>query len=150
MFFEPVGPGRTSVWAGGYGWTGGEASHLGVVASVDGVEVEVDTTLSDARTDRSARKRLMLDLLFHHILGEHPQIELPMSIEVVPDDRTISVAGRDLLFSGMRIATSERWAGEVEHDGVVIRAVTGKGAPSFSLEPSRDWRSMAEFPPGPS
>lgn len=89
----------------------------------------------------------MLDLLFNYILGECSEIELPMSIDVVADDRVISVAGQELLFSGMRIANSGRWAGEVEHDGLVIRAVTSTPAPAFSIEPCRDWKSMAEFPP---
>ena len=147
MFFEPVGPGRTAVWAGGFGWDRDEPSHLAVLASVDGVEVEVDTTLSSPRTNRYSRNRLMLDLLFNYILGECAEVELPMSIEVVADDRMISVAGHDQLFSGMRTAPSGRWAGEVEHDDVVIRAVTPTHAPAFSIEPCRDWRSMAEFPP---
>ena len=150
MFFEPVGPGRTSVWAGGFGWDRDEPSHLAVLASVDGVEVEVDTTLSSPRSNRDSRNRLMLDLLFDYILGECTDLELPMSIEVVADDRMLSVAGQDLRFSGMRIATAGRWAGEVEHDGLVIRAVTLTPAPAFSIEPCRDWRSMAEFPPGAS
>jgi hypothetical protein len=62
----------------------------------------------------------------------------------------ISVAGRDRLFSGARISGSGRWAGEVAHDSVVIRAVTSTAAPAFSIEPCRSWTSMAEFPPAAS
>jgi len=146
-FFEPVGPGRTSVWAGGFGWDRDEPSHLEVLASIDGVEIQVDTTLSSPRSHRDSRKRLVLDLLFNYVLHDGAELVLPMSIEVVADDRVISVAGQDLLFSGMRIATCERWTGEVEHDGVVIRAVTSTYAPAFSIEVCSDWRSMADFPP---
>lgn len=90
---------------------------------------------------------MVLDLLFHYILGEGSELELPMSIEVVADDRMISVAGQDLLFSGVRIEGFGRWAGEVEHDSLVIRAVTSTHAPAFSIEPCLNWRSMAEYPP---
>jgi hypothetical protein len=90
---------------------------------------------------------MVLDLLLHYVMSEGGEIELPMSIEVAADDRTISVAGQNVLFSGVRIEGSGRWAGQAEHDSVVIRVVTPADAPPFSIEPCTDWRSMAEFPP---
>lgn len=149
-FFEPVSPGRSSVWAGGFGFEGRDVtSRLGVVACVDDVEVQVDTSRPGPRLPPDVRVRMMVhDLLFRHILGGDTDFELPMSIEVVADDRVIAVAGQDLLFTGARVAGSGRWAGEVERGDLVIRAVTPEVAPAFSIEPCRDWRSMAEFPPG--
>jgi hypothetical protein len=148
-FFEPVSPGRSSVWAGGFGFEGRDAtSHLGVVATIDEVEVQVDTSRARPRVPRDARIRMMVhDLLFRHVLGGNSDFGLPMTIEVVADDRMIAVAGHDLLFTGARVAGSGKWAGEVERGEVVIRAVTPEVSPAFSIEPCRDWRSMAEFPP---
>lgn len=146
-FFEPVAPGRTSLWSGGFGWGSDEPTHLGVHALIDGVEVAVDTTLPTPRSNRDSRRRLMvIDLLFNSVFSEDSELALPMSIEVVVDDRMIAVAGRDLLFSGVRVEGSERWSGEVEHDGVVIR-ITSADAPAFSIEPCRNWRSISESPP---
>ena len=148
-FFEPVSPGRTAVWAGGFGFDGRDTtSHVGIVASIDDVEVRVDTSRSGPRSPRDARVRMMVhDLLFHRLWEGCSELELPLSIEVVADDRVIAVAGHDLLFAGARVAGSGRWAGEAEHGDLVIRAVTPEHAPAFSIEPCRDWRSMAELPP---
>jgi hypothetical protein len=148
-FFEPVSPGRTSVWAGGFGCEGRDAtSHLGVVASIDGVEVQVDTTRPGPRVTRDARVRAMVhDLVFHHVWDSWSDLELPLTIEVVADDRMIAVAGLGVLFSGVRVPGSGRWTGEVEHGDAVIRAVTPERAPAFAIEPCRDWSGMAELPP---
>jgi hypothetical protein len=72
---------------------------------------------------------------------------LPMSIDVVADDRTIPVAGHDIQFSGVRVAGSRRWSGTVEHAGVVIKVVTPVDAPVFSIQPCRNWALMPEMPP---
>jgi hypothetical protein len=147
-FFEPVGPRRAAVWAGGFGWGREGPTHLAILASIDGVEVEVATRASDRRSTDDQRMRLLTnDLLLHHVWDERSALELPMTIEVIADDRAIPVAGQDRLLSGVRIAGSGRWAGEVSHDSVVIRAVTSTYASAFSIEPCRDWTSMAEFPP---
>ena len=146
-FFEPVAPGCTSLWSGGLGWASEAPTHLGVQALIDGVEVPVDTTLPTPRSSRDSCRRLtVIDLLFNSVSGEDSELVLPMSIEVVADDRMIAVAGRDLLFSGVRVEGSERWSGEVEHDGVVIRT-TSADVPAFSIEPCRNWRSISELPP---
>jgi hypothetical protein len=90
---------------------------------------------------------MVIDLLFHVALDENSDLELPMSIAVVADDRTISVAGQDLQFSGVRVEGRRRWAGEAEHGSVVIRAITSTDAPAFSIEPCCDGMSLSEFPP---
>jgi hypothetical protein len=82
-FFEPVGPGRTAVWAGGFGWGSDGPSHLAVLASIDGVEVEVATRASDRRSVEDRRMRLLTnDLLLHYVWDERSALELPMTIEV--------------------------------------------------------------------
>jgi hypothetical protein len=90
---------------------------------------------------------MVIDLLFQFVLDEDTPLELPVSINVVRGDRTIPVAGRDLPFSGVRVQGDRRWAGEVEHEGVVIRVVAPTDAPGFSIEPCRNWTAMSESRP---
>jgi hypothetical protein len=147
-FFEPVAPGRTRLWAGGFGWNRDEAASLELLALIDGTEVSVETRTPNPRTTRDLSTRLMVgEQLWHAILGEDSQVNLPMSIDVVADDRTIPVAGHDIQFSGVRVAGSRRWSGTVEHAGVVIKVVTPVDAPVFSIQPCRNWALMPEMPP---
>jgi hypothetical protein len=90
---------------------------------------------------------MVADLVFHFIMHRDSESELPISIEVIADDRTIPVAGHDLRFSGVQLNGDMRWAGEVEHESTVIKVVTSADMPMFSIEPCRDWSSLSEIPP---
>ena len=95
---------------------------LGVHARIDGAEVAVSTSFPLERSSPESRTRLLLiDLLFQFVLNDDTDLELPVSILVVRDDRPIPVAGQDVRFSGVRVQGDARWAGEAEHDGIVIR-----------------------------
>ena len=121
---------------------------LGVHARIDGAEVAVSTSFPLERSSPESRTRLLLiDLLFQFVLNDDTDLELPVSILVVRDDRPIPVAGQDVRFSGVRVQGDARWAGEAEHDGIVIRVTAPADAPMFSIEPCRNWSSMPEFPP---
>src|SRR5688500_18955705 len=103
-FFEPVSSRRTHLWAGGFG--GGESGPvmLGVHARIAGAEVAVATSLAvEGASSESRTQLLLIDLLFQFVMADDTDLELPVSITAVSDDRTISVAGRDVRFRGVRV-----------------------------------------------
>ena len=139
-----MGAGRTHIWAGGFGWSANEPNHVGIHALIDGVEVGVDTSVPNPRSSADVRRRLsVIDLVHNYVLNGIPRLLPPVSITVLPDDRTIPVAGRDLVFSGKRIDGDSGWIGEVERDGSVIRVSVRTGMPELALEPCRGWRAMS-------
>jgi hypothetical protein len=147
-FFEPVSSDRTHLWAGGFGWGTDEPQHLGIQALVSGAEIGVETSIPIGRdTEDSRTRRLAVDLLFHFLLDDDEALNLPLVIKLVPEVRAIAVAGRKRQFSGVRVEGSKRWAGEADHDGVVIRVVAPTDALGFALESCRDWAAMSEMPP---
>ena len=61
----------------------------------------MDTSVPNPRSSADVRRRLsVIDLVHNYVLNGIPRLLPPVSITVLPDDRTIPVAGRDLVFSG--------------------------------------------------
>lgn len=151
-FYEPVAPGRRHRWAGGFG-CGRDTetpTALEVLADVDGVKVSVDTRLQDRRLPHQPRDvglgPMALDLLTSLLL-DGTDLQLPMSINLVADDRTIVVDGQETPFAGVRIEGSPRWLGETDLADVIVRVTLFGDLPALSLVPCRDWHSLPELPP---
>jgi len=147
-FFEPTGPGRTHVWAGGHGGGPHEPSNIGILALIDGLEVRVETSIPNPRLDADLSRRLIVvDVMHSYVFSGRGEITPPVSITVLPDDRTIALAGRSQVFSGVRIDGDDRWIGEAERDGLLVRVTVPTGMPDFAIEPCHDWAAMPPYPP---
>lgn len=140
--YEPIG--SSERWAGGFGSAG---DHLEVVALVDGVEVSVDTSLPARPSPDGVRDRNAIsELLWRHTLEGHGELELPYSVRVISDDRTVMVGQTAYTAHGMRVDGSSRWVGSIRlHDVTVRIRTTSLVAPS--LRPCVDSTSLSEFPP---
>jgi hypothetical protein len=132
-----------SVWAGGFA---GDGSHLGVISTVDGVEVSVDTAgLDERHTEHTMLTAAMHDLWFHRSvsLGE---IELPLVVEFLADDREHTVDDVARTFRGVRIEGDPRWIGFCDLDGIRLTMATTSAA-GLTLSPLPDPMALPEFPP---
>ncbi len=116
-FFEPVAAGQTSRWAGGFGSGPDGTTSLEVFAQIDGSEVSVDTSLLPRTRHASMRRIVAIDLLWHFVIADEAELELPMAITIVGDDRVIDVDGSPVKFEGVRVDGDSGWIGVADHAG---------------------------------
>jgi len=108
---EIVVPAPTHQWAGGYG-----SSHEGVVvmeilAVVEGAEVSVETHRSGEAPPPDLRRSFLLRDLVQAVFAlDNPAFELPQTLTLDEEDRTISVDGEPYLFRGYS-ANGRAWLG---------------------------------------
>jgi hypothetical protein len=117
-----------------------------VISTVDGVEVSVDTTgLDERHTGDMMLTAAMHDLWFHRSvsLGE---MELPLVVEFLADDREHTVDDVARTFRGVRIEGDPRWIGFCDLDGIRLTTTTTSTA-GLTLSPLPDPMALPEFPP---
>ena len=155
-FFEMAAPTPRARWAGGWGSHGEQApcSSIGIVHDVDGVEVSV-TTETRAAPDHLGWKGslpMMVHMLVSRaILGSEQPHELPFSLVVDRDDRTISVDGVERRFSGVRLTPGSHWTGWATVDGGHAVQIEVDGPVLVeALVTCRDWAAIDSLPPLPA
>jgi hypothetical protein len=89
-----------------------------------------------------------VDLLWHFVIADEAELELPMSITIVGDDRMIDVDGSPVTFEGVRVDGDSRWIGVADHAGVTLR-ITAANTDDFAIRRCVEWESLADAPPMP-
>lgn len=124
-------PNPDHVWAGGFGFGGDQTARLEVLAKVGDTEIATETRLLSHEPSQALRLRLIAhDLLRMALPFEDAALELPLHLAIEADDRTVSVGGRVVSFTGLRVARV--WVGIADIDeGVELRiAVHGSVTPT--------------------
>jgi hypothetical protein len=143
--YGPTVPEPRSLWAGRFG---SAPDHVGVMADIDGVEVAVETASRQRGLPAGLNQRSRIaDALWHHLLAEESEIELPMQLEIAPEDRTVTVAGTATPFTGMRVVGSARWSGSATIGDVVVTITTTDPARIAAIEPIESI-DLPRLPPG--
>ncbi|MCU1399391.1 MAG: hypothetical protein JWN62_2500 [Acidimicrobiales bacterium] len=142
--YEPIG--SSERWAGGFG---GEGNHLEVIALVHGVEVSVDTAQPGRHLPDRDRLRIALaELLWRHTLEGEVDPQLPYSLSVLAEDRTVIVGEQPYTAHGMRIDGDARWVGSIRLEDVTVR-ITTTSSEAPSLRPCAAVSSLPESRPFP-
>ena len=116
VFFEAVAPARTRRWAGGFGSGPDGTTSLEVIAEIRGSEVSVETSSLPRAVAASLRRRMIAtDLLWHFVIDDNSELELPLSLTIVGYDRVVDVDGSPVAFTGRRVDGVPRWIGVAEH-----------------------------------
>jgi hypothetical protein len=148
-FFEPVAAGQTGRWAGGSGRGPDGTTAIEVVALIAGGEVSVETSSWPGARPASLRRRMIAtDLLWHFVLADETELDLPLSIVIVGDDRVFNVDGSAVAFHGVRVEGDSRWIGVADHEGVALR-ITAVNTDDFAIRRCVEWESLPEPPPIP-
>lgn len=142
--FEAVGGETAQRWAGGFGGEPDETTHLGVASRIDGTDVMVDTS---SRRSPTSAGHFVHELLSRHTLGRD-DVELPLTLTVVGDDRDVRVDGEPVPFEGIRLEGEERWFGRADVDGLTV-VVETSGRVDLALRHCRDVAALPEHPPDP-
>ena len=94
------------------------------------------------------RRMIATDLLWHFVIADETELELPMSIVIVGDDRAVDVDGSAVTFHGLRVDGDSRWIGVADHAGVTLR-ITAATTDDFAVRRCVEWESLPETPPMP-
>ena len=144
-FFEPVSDEPIRRWAGSFGRSASRTTSLGVMASIDGDEMSVESLPLREGRHMAPRRQMVTDLLWRFAI-EDSVVELPLTFTVVADDRIIVVDETPVLFEGVRVEGATRWVGTAAHRDVTIR-IFASGAHEFSLRRCTDWETLPEAEP---
>ncbi len=110
-FFEVTAPAPSYRWAGGYGYSHEGPVVLEILAVVDGEEVSVETIKAGEAPPPDLRRSLLLyDLVRAVFDPDKAEVELPLTLTLDEDDRTISVDDEPRLFKGYS-ANGRLWQG---------------------------------------
>ena len=156
-FFEVVEPALDAQWAGGYGMDSEGPIQLQILGSTNGDEISIVTQLIERwpRDEHQAMIELafrdQLDNVMRSAIGEHridsAPVVLPMTLELVGDDRVVTVDDAPTTFKGVSVVGFPAWAGvaEVEHRRVVSLTSDG-GLPIRRITTCKNW-AMSDGPP---
>lgn len=155
-FYELAEPKPSHRWAGGYGTGSSGIIQLEILCAVDNQTVSVATEHVEVwpDLDREAQVRLFwrrqVDAVLNARLGERgpemPGIELPITIELVEENRDISVDGSMTEFRCVRVVDADAWAGLIEIDDNRLVRVFSQGPPIRSIRTCTNW-AMPDGPP---
>jgi len=124
-FYRPSEPEPSTIWAGGHGRDRDpgvrRTTHLGVHARIGGCEVSVDTAANEHRFDR---RLLVMNEIDAFVLNDADPIELPWTIQVVAEPRTIEIDGVPFEFDGVRVVGGTRWSGAAAIGEVHVNVTT--------------------------
>jgi hypothetical protein len=113
-FYEPVHPSIRGLSAGGFGYDGRTPQSLSIEAEIDGTSVSVDTQALGGRSSHSSQPARVADLIWHHLVSNPNDVELPLVLIVEPDVRLVRVDGSQKTFAGARVQGSSRWIGTAD------------------------------------
>ena len=134
-------PERTA--AGGFGFSGDETVSLEVIVSVGEARVSVESHLLSQAPPKGLRMRILVhDLLSAATPFDEAPLTLPLSLTIDHDDRVISVDGRPVTFSGIRL--DKTWAGIGEVDERIALRIVERGSANLSAVTVLEDRGLPE------
>ena len=108
---EIVEPAPNYRWAGGYGYSNEGPVALEILAVVDGDEISVETRRIGESPPPELRRSLLLHDLVRTVFDlDQPTYELPQSLTLDEEDRTVTVDGEACRFEGYS-ANGRAWIG---------------------------------------
>lgn len=147
--FRADGPGVSATWAGGFGSRGGQqTTYLGVHSRINGVEVEVDTSVDRHRGADDVLGALVHRQLHEAVVAVAP-VQLPVRIELDADDRAIVIDGESHTFRGVVSNVTSLWLGYHQFDHRLIEVATPARVDGLELVACPDPAALTEFPPPP-
>lgn len=135
-FYQLHDPAPDYMWTGGHGSSHGVTTSLEIMHDVAGVEVSVRTESHPRKPldDPWPIEGLLYDLTWYAILAGEGPPQLPLSLTVSEENRTIDIDGTPQIFQGVGIDLGG-WSGSstLSNGLVVLISVRGVGVAPRSL-----------------
>lgn len=135
----------------GYRWAGGfsaDGTSIGICGRVGQHTVSVETTAPErTMPDNLERRAWINDLLFHHLMAEGDDAELPYELKVASDDRHVDIGPESKTCQGMRVVGGTRWIGGLTVDGLRLKITTSSPEQNLAVRKCTDTQSLTRTPP---
>jgi hypothetical protein len=141
-FYEPANAART--WAGGFSGDGQSIEIIGLFG-----DDEMSVRTERCRQLPSSDDRVRVDLLhltWTHIMFDHTDVTLPLSMSFVSEERHATIDGEPHTASGILLTDVNRWIGRIDLGDVTLTISTTASQP-IALRTCADPPSLTVEPP---